>query len=453
MPFSIIILAAGESVRMKSAVPKVLHTIASVPIIDWILTTTKHLNVKERVVVVGSNTKEVEDHVRAYDAGIKFAVQKNKLGTADAVKVGISQLKNLNNDVLILYGDVPFVNPDTIKRMYSKLNEDSESALVVLGFETEDSAHYGRIVTDKNGNMQKIVEFEDCSEEEKQISLCNSGIMMIKGKHIEKLLSKVKTNNAKCEFYLTDIVGIALGQGLKCQYIMTSENEVTGVNDRRDLAIAEETIQIILRKKFLEEGVTLVDPNTVYFSMGTVIAKDVMIFPNVFIGPGVKIESGVQIKSFSHIEGATIEKNVIIGPFARIRPGTVLNENVRIGNFVEVKNSKIASSSKINHLAYVGDTDMGSNVNIGAGVITCNYDGFDKHKTIIEDDVFVGSNVSFIAPISIGKGALIAASSVITKNVGPYELAIERTEQKNIKNGAKVIAEKNRQRHLKDKPL
>ena len=294
---------------------------------------------------------------------------------------------------------LPFISVDTIKKMKNKLDEDLESGLVILGFKAQDPAQYGRLVTDRDGSVKKIVEFLDCSEVEKQITLCNSGIMMIRGKYIEQLLSKVEANNAKGEFYLTDVVSIALEQGINCQHIITKEEEVVAVNNRKELAIAEVVAQISLRNKFLSEGVTLIDPSTVYFSRDTVIAEDVTIFPNVFIGPGVNIESGVQIKSFSHIEGATVEKKVTIGPYARIRSGVTLSEGVRIGNFVEIKNSKIASGSKINHLAYIGDTEMGSNVNIGAGVITCNYDGFNKHKTTIGDDVFVGSNVALVAPI------------------------------------------------------
>ncbi|NRA73762.1 MAG: bifunctional UDP-N-acetylglucosamine diphosphorylase/glucosamine-1-phosphate N-acetyltransferase GlmU [Rickettsiales bacterium] len=442
MSFSIVILAAGQSVRMQSKLPKMLHKLASAPIIDWILATVKNLTVKDCVMVIGPKMSILEDHVKEKNVNIKFTVQEKKLGTADAVKIGISELQDSNENVLVLYGDVPFISADTIKKMQGKLEENPKSALVVLGFESQDPRQYGRLVINSKGQLQKIVEYLDCTELEKKITLCNSGIMMVKKKYIEQLLPKIRANNVKKEFYFTDIVGIALEQKLHCEYFTTKEEEVVAINNRSDLAKAELIIQNHLRNKFLSNGVTLVDPKTVYFSMDTVIANDVIIFPNVFIGAGVKIATGVQINSFSHIEEATIEKNSNIGPFARLRPGTKLSENVRIGNFVEIKNSKIAQGSKIRHLSYIGDTEMGSNVNIGAGAITCNYDGLKKHKTIIEDDAFIGSNAALIAPLTIGKGALVAASSAITKNVASYDLAIERSEQQNIKSGAIKIVEK-----------
>jgi len=444
MSFSTIILAAGQGVRMKSTLPKVMHKIASRPMIDWILATLKKLASKDCVVVIGPEMKILEEHVRQQDSNIKFSVQKKRLGTGDAVKIGLGHLKNQTKNVLILYGDVPFIKAATIKKMESKLAKDPKAALVVLGFEAQDPAHYGRLVINQAGYLQKIVEFLDCTDAEKKISICNSGIMMVNGKNIGQLLSKIKANKIKKEFYLTDVVDIALTQGLDCHHIITKEAEVVAVNNRKDLAKAEATIQDQLRNHFLLNGVTLIDPNSVYFSGDTVIGQDVVIHPNVFIGPGVKIGSDVQIKSFSHIEGAIIKNNATVGPFARIRPGTELGMGVRIGNFVEIKNSKVASGSKINHLTYIGDTKMGSNVNIGAGTITCNYDGFNKHKTTIGDNVFVGSNVALVAPISIGKDALLAAGSVITKDVRAGDLAIERTTQQNIKSGAANIAEKKR---------
>jgi bifunctional UDP-N-acetylglucosamine pyrophosphorylase/glucosamine-1-phosphate N-acetyltransferase len=453
MSLSIIILAAGQSLRMRSPLPKVLHKVASRAIIDYILETVKAIAAKDTVMVVGHHMDILEDHVRNKNSAIKFALQQKKLGTADAVKSGLSELKDLDRDILILYGDVPFITPETISKMRSKLAEDKKNALVVLGFEAQDPAQYGRLSIDQSGQLKKIIEFLDCNEEEKQITLCNSGVMMVRGQHLEQLISKVKPNNAKGEFYFTDIIGIALEQGLVCEYLITKEEEVAAVNNRKDLAKAEGIIQKSLRNKFLEEGVTMIDATSVYFSADTSIEEDVTIFPNVFIGPGVVIKSGVQIKSFSHLEGATIEKNAIIGPFARIRPGTTLGENVKVGNFVEIKNSLIASGSKISHLSYIGDTEMGSNVNIGAGTITCNYDGFNKHKTTIADNVFVGSNVSLVAPVSIGKGAMIAANSAITEDVGSGVLAIARTSQTNIEDGATKISEKNQILQSKNKPL
>jgi bifunctional UDP-N-acetylglucosamine pyrophosphorylase/glucosamine-1-phosphate N-acetyltransferase len=438
---------------MQSKFPKVLHKVASTPIIDCILRTVKEIGVRATVMAVGPQMDMLEDHVRNQNSDIKFAVQGKRLGTADAVRSGLSALGNLNEDVLVLYGDVPFITESTIREMEATLTKKKDVALVVLGFEAKDPAQYGRLVLDAGGRLQKIVEFLDCSAQEKKVTLCNSGIMMVKGKHLEGLLSKVKPDNAKGEFYFTDIVGIALDEGLACEHIVTMEEEVAAVNNRLDLAKAEGIIQASLRNKFLSNGVTLIDPESVYFSMDTIIAQDVTIFPNVFIGPGVTIESGVQIKSFSHLEGVTIQKNANIGPFARIRQGTILGEDVKVGNFVEIKNSKIKSKSKISHLSYIGDTEMGSEVNIGAGVITCNYDGYNKHKTIIEDKVFVGSNVALIAPISIGHAALIGAGSVVTQDVGPGDLAIERTEQKNIKHGAEKIAGKNLEHRKENKPL
>ena len=440
MKISALVLAAGKGSRMESSIPKPMHKIAGYPMIDHVLNTLSRNDIKDIRVVVGPEMANLESHIQKYNNDISIMVQNDRLGTADAVKVGIVEP---HDDVLVLFADTPFIKSTTIRKMYELLYQNQEqNAVVIAGFIAKDPASYGRLVVDSNDHLKEIVEFLDCDEAQKQIGLCNSGIMFINHKHASMLLNKIKNNNSKKEFYLTDIVSIAHSENLACKYITIDESEAIAVNSRSELHQAEKLIQEQLRDKFINNGVTLIDKSTVYFSVDTKIDKDVVIYPNVFIGAGVEIGGRTEIRSFSHIEKAKIGSNNIIGPFARIRPGTNTADSVVIGNFVEVKNSAIQEHTKVNHLSYVGDAYIGKRVNVGAGTITCNYDGYNKHITRILDETFIGSNVCLIAPVSVGKGSIIAAGSVITADVGSDDLAIARVEQRNFVNKASYIRQR-----------
>jgi len=430
---SIIILGAGKGTRMKSNLSKVLHKIANLSMIEHVIYGALNLKPDEINIVISEEMgQEVQNDLKLKYPNLHFTIQKERLGTGHAVKMAVENSK-INPDIsLVLYGDTPFIAKETLENI---LNNSQENDVSVLAFNAKDPASYGRLVT-KGNSLEKIVEFKDATDEEKKITLCNSGVMAINGHQVNDLLSKIGNNNASQEFYLTDIVDIAKNQNLKCSFIKCCEDEVLGVNSKIQLAQAEKIFQNKVRNKMMKNGVTLIDPESVYFSFDTKIANDVIIQPSVVFGPNVNIDSDVEIKSFSHIEGAKISKNAVIGPFARIRPGSNLAENVKIGNFVEVKKSNIASGAKINHLSYVGDANIGQNSNIGAGTITCNYDGYNKFQTNIGENVFIGSNSALIAPINISSNAMIAAGSVITKDVAIGDLAISRSKQMVLKDGS-----------------
>lgn len=442
MSLSAIILAAGEGTRMKSAMPKVMHKLANKPMIGHVLATVKDLKLNQTIVVVGPNMEDLVKHVH-YECGEAHCViQHTRQGSADAVKFGLEAVANKDDDILVLYGDHPLITSATIEKMQKRLLAKDNNALVLISFLAVNPAQYGRIIDQGEGELSEIVEYNDCSAQQKEINLCNSGIMLIRGKLIRELISKIDNNNNKGEYYLTDLVAIACEEGWMCSHITIDESEVMGINSREELVEAEKIIQHNLRKKALANGVTLVAPETVHFSIDTEIERDVVISPYVVFGKGVVLKSGAEIRSFSHIEGATIGSNVKIGPYARIRPGTEIEENAAIGNFVEVKNSKIASGAKIGHLSYIGDAKIGQKVNIGAGTITCNYDGVNKHHTEIKSGAFIGSNTALVAPVTIGEDVIVAAGSVITKNVDDDSLAIARSEQKNLSGKAKSIRQK-----------
>lgn len=435
---SIIILSAGKGTRMKSRLPKVMHKVAGREMVNMVIDEAKKLNPKNITLVVSSEMEIFYEKINNEHKNhpIDFVVQNERKGTGHAVSCAISTFNNdkkLHKKVLILYGDTPLISHQTLEKMLQKINDFS---LCILGFDDEEENAYGRLVINDFGHLEKIVEFKDANEIEKKIALCNSGVIAVDGDALPHLLSQIKNNNSAQEFYLTDIVAIANNQGLKCAFIKTNIAEVLGVNSRIELANIEKIKQKQIRQKMMENGVTLISPKSVHFNFDTEIAQDVIIYPHVFFGPKVKIESDVEIKSFCHIEGAKIQKNAVIGPFARIRPQTEIHENVHIGNFVEIKKSQIAKNSKINHLSYIGDSEIGENTNIGAGTITCNYDGFNKFKTTIGDNVFIGSNSALIAPVEIKNGAIIGAGSVITKNVEADDLAVSRSTQTSIPKGA-----------------
>lgn len=433
---SIIILAAGKGTRMKSELPKVMHKIAGREMLNLVIDEAKALNPQNITIVVSSEMQSTQEKILQDHPEVKisFVLQKERKGTAHAVSTALENLQDLGDQLLILYGDTPLTSRLTMHKMVEKLDDFS---LCILGFDDEEENAYGRLVIDVKGHLEKIVEFKDATDEERKISLCNSGVVAVDGQKIRNLLAKVTDDNAAGEFYLTDIVGIAGAMGLKRTFIKTEIEEVLGVNSRFELAKIETIKQQQLRRKMMDLGVTLTDPTSVYFSYDTKIGCDVIIHPNVFFGPKVHIAKNVEIKSFCHIEGAEIASGAVVGPFARIRPETKIAENVRVGNFVEIKKSQIKRGAKVNHLSYIGDSEIGEDSNIGAGTITCNYDGYNKFKTKIGKNVFVGSNSALVAPIEIGDGALIGAGSVITKNVEADDLAVSRGKQIVVTEGGK----------------
>lgn len=433
---SIVILAAGKGTRMKSELPKVMHKVAGREMLNLVIDEAKALNPQNITIVVSSEMQNTQEKILKAHPEIKisFVLQKERKGTAHAVSTGLENLQDLGDQLLILYGDTPLTSRLTMHKMVEKLNDFS---LCILGFDDEEENAYGRLVIDAKGHLEKIIEFKDATDEERKIALCNSGVVAVDGRQIRSLLAKVSNDNAAGEFYLTDIVGIAGAMGLKRTFIKTEIEEVLGVNSRFELAKIETIKQQQLRKKMMDSGVTLTDPSSVYFAYDTKIGCDVVIHPHVFFGPKVHIEKNVEIKSFCHIEGAEIASGAVVGPFARIRPETKIAENVRVGNFVEIKKSQIKRGAKVNHLSYIGDSEIGEDSNIGAGTITCNYDGYNKFKTTIGKNVFVGSNSALVAPIAIGDGAVIGAGSVITKNVETDDLAVSRGKQVVITEGGK----------------
>ena len=436
MTVSTIILAAGKGTRMKSPKPKILHTIAGKQLITFSLGLAKAINSKETIVVVSEETKK--DTRKSFSENkIKFCLQKNRLGTGDAVKIGIKNLKSKSKYTLVLYADTPFVTKGTIKRMISDASKGSE--IVFLGFKTETKNSYGKFKTGPKRTLIDIIEKNEPGYGSLD-SLSNSGILLARSNIITDLIKKIKNDNTKQEYYLTDIVKMASDHGYSSTYVECKEDECLGVNSQLDLSVAERKFQDNFRKKLMTSGVTLPSPETCFFSHDTVIKAGCIIEPNVIFGTGVTVQSSTIIRSYSYIEETQIGKYCQIGPFARLRPGTNLSEKVKVGNFVEVKNASLAPGSKANHLAYIGDAKIGANTNIGAGTIFCNYDGKNKHSTVVGDNVFVGSNASLIAPLKISDGSIVAAGSAINRDVPPQSLAIARPIQQNkIGLGKKIM--------------
>ena len=430
MSVSIIILAAGKSTRMHSSKSKVMHKIAEKPVLGFILDSCKEANIDKIILITSSQMQEVRDFASNENSSIFHEIQENQLGTADAVKSAL-HLIDKTGLTIIMCGDTPFVSSKTLIKLTQQIAD-----LSLIGFHTNSDNKYGRLIT-YNDDLLSIVEFNDATEQEKQITHCNAGIYAIKNEHLHRLIPLIKNNNSKKEYYLTDIVKFATLNELNCKFIDIDSNEVIGINTREDLSLAQKIMQERIKTKLMNQGVTIINPESSYIAYDFKAGIDVNIYPNVFIGKNVIVEDNVTIHSFSHLEGVNIKNNANIGPFARIRPHTQINENVRIGNFVEIKNSDIASSTKINHLAYVGDSEIGSKTNIGAGTITCNYDGISKKsKTIIGNNVAIGSNCSLVAPLHIADGAFVAAGSVITKNIEEDDLALGRARQINLNKGA-----------------
>jgi bifunctional UDP-N-acetylglucosamine pyrophosphorylase/glucosamine-1-phosphate N-acetyltransferase len=420
-----ILLAAGKGTRMKSRLPKVMHRIAGRPLVSHVLASLAPLGLARAVVVIAPGM----DDVAAEVAPNKTAFQTEQLGTGHAVRAAEQALGDFAGDVLVVYGDTPFVTTATLRRMLERRRQSDNPAVVVLGMRPRDPSGYGRLVQSADGMLDRIVEHKDASEAERAIGLCNSGVMAIDGRILWPLLGRLTNTNAKGEFYLTDIVGLARGDGRGCAIVEAPEEELLGINSRVELAAAEALFQAATRRRVMEEGATLTDPASVFFAADTKIGRDVVIGPNVQFGPGVEIGDEVEIRAFSHIEGARIETGAIIGPFARIRPGSVIGAGAHVGNFVEIKKTELGAGAKANHLTYLGDAVVGPKANIGAGTITCNYDGFNKTQTKIGAGAFIGSDTSLVAPVTVGDGAIVAAGSVITRDVPADALAIARGAQ------------------------
>ena len=427
---SIVILAAGKGSRMKSSLPKVMHKVANREMLNLVIDGAKILKPSNITVVLSEDTISYKDQIQAahQDFSINFVVQKEQKGTAHALVAGVKSVEKVGSKVLVLYGDTPLLSYPTLNMMVESLND---SQLSVLAFDCFEPNNYGRVIIDEKGIVDRIVETKDASLDEQKVTLCNSGVMSM-SKSTLSLIKQIKNENKSGEYYLTDLVKIAKENSLKVSCNKSNQFEVLGVNSKLELATVEKIAQNQLRLQYLDAGVTMIDPDSVYFSFDTLISSDVTIYPNVYFGPGVRIANSVTIKSFSDIEGADIDSGSVIGPFARIRPGTKINKNVKIGNFVEIKAANISDGAKVSHLSYIGDSEVGKNSNIGAGVITCNYDGKNKHKTTIGEDCFIGSNSALVAPVIIANKSLIGAGSVITKNVEEGDLAIARSKQVNL---------------------
>jgi bifunctional UDP-N-acetylglucosamine pyrophosphorylase/glucosamine-1-phosphate N-acetyltransferase len=425
-PLAVIVLAAGKGTRMKSNLHKVLHPIAGRPMLEHLLASVAQLEPQRQVVVVGSGREQLE---AALGTRASIAVQEPQHGTGHAVQMAEGALAGFSGDVLILYGDVPFVKADTMRAMLERLHGADNPAVVVLGFEPDDALQYGRVIADA-GNILKMVEHKDATPEERACRLCNSGLMAVRSEELFALLSRVDNNNSQGEYYLVDIVNIANADGRSCAVVVTADDdEVAGINSRAELAEAEGRWQAKRRKQAMDDGASLIAPETVWFSWDTVVGRDVTIEQNVVFAPGVTVADNVTIHAFCHLEGATLASGVEVGPYARLRPGAVLEEKAKIGNFVEIKKATLGKGAKSNHLRFIGEAYDGAGANIGAGTITCNYDGYFKHKTVIGERAFIGSNSALIAPVKIGADAIVAAGSAVSRDVADGELRMVRAEQ------------------------
>ena len=427
MSTALIILAAGQGTRMMSDLPKVLHQIAGAPLFAHAMASGAALAPEKTILIAGHGANEVRKAALDIDEDVEVILQEEQLGTAHAVAQARAALAGFKGNAFVLYGDTPFIRPETLERMAEARQHHD---VVVLGFEAADPGRYGRLVM-KGDVLERIVEFKDASDQERAITLCNSGVICAEAPVLFDLVSQVGSDNAAGEFYLTDIVAIASQAGLSATAVSCDEAETLGINSRAELARGEAAFQCRARAEALETGVTLIAPDTVYFSHDTLIGRDAVIEPNVVFGPGVTVETGARIRAFSHLEGCHVSTGAIVGPFARLRPGAELANNARVGNFVEIKNAQIGEGAKVGHLSYIGDATLGDACNIGAGTITCNYDGVFKHHTEIGQNAFIGSNTMLVAPVSVGDHALTASGAVITSDVPAEALAISRAKQVN----------------------
>ncbi len=419
-----VILAAGEGTRMRSRLPKVLHRVAGRPMIRHVVAAVEEAGVDRVVVVVGPGMDEVAKAAAPHPT----AIQHDRRGTAHAVLAARSAIAAGAGDVLVVFGDTPLVRPATIAALLAERRRDG-AAVAVLGFRPADPGPYGRFVLDASGGLARIVEAKDATAEERRIGLCNAGLMAIDGGRALALLDRIGCDNAKGEFYLTDLVAVARADGAECCFTEAAVEELMGVNTRADLAAAEAAMQDRLRCRAMAEGATLVAPDTVFLAADTRIGRDTIIHPHVVFGPGVVVGEGVEVRSFSHLEAAMVGDGAIVGPYARLRPGAELAAGAHVGNFVEIKAATIGAGAKVNHLAYIGDASVGPGANIGAGTITCNYDGFAKYRTDIGAGAFIGSNTALVAPVSVGAGAIVGAGSVVTESIPEESVAIARSRQ------------------------
>ena len=423
-PSLAIVLAAGQGTRMKSALPKVLHELAGRAMLSHVMEAASASGLGKTALVIAPGMSAVEETARALKPDVQVFTQDAQFGTAHAVLAARATLEAFTGDVVVLYGDTPLLRPQTLRQILDALKDGAD--LAVLGFEAQNPTGYGRLITDEAGSLKAVREEKDASGEERAVTLCNSGVFAFRGENLLRLLDRIGNNNAKGEYYLTDAVELAYGDALKTAVVICAEEEVMGVNSKVQLASAEAGLQERLRVRAMEDGVTLIAPDTVFLCDDTKLGRDVIVEPNVVFGPGVTVEEGARIRAFSHLEGAHVGKGAIVGPFARLRPGTDLGADVRVGNFVEVKNATMEEGAKANHLAYVGDARVGARANLGAGTITCNYDGFEKHRTDVGNGAFVGSNSALVAPVRIGDGAYIGSGSVISKDVPADALVVTR---------------------------
>jgi bifunctional UDP-N-acetylglucosamine pyrophosphorylase/glucosamine-1-phosphate N-acetyltransferase len=408
-----VILAAGKGTRMKSDTHKVLHPIAGRPMIKFLLDSVAALSPARTVMVVGALREQLEAALAGQ--GVDFAIQSEQLGTAHAVLQAEQALAGFDGDVLLLSGDVPFVRPETMRALLEALHAPERPAAVVMGFRPADPAAYGRIVADPDGRVRKMVEFKDASPEERAVGLCNANLFAVRAADLWPILKRIGNANAQGEYYLPDLVTIAIADGRAVRVIEGDPIEATGPNSRAEIAQAEAMWQVERRAQAMADGASLVAPDTVWFSWDSEIGRDVLIEPNVVFGPGVRVADGATIRAFSHLEGATVGPGAEVGPYARLRPGAVLGSKAKVGNFVEVKKATLGEGAKANHLTYLGDAEIGAGANIGAGTITCNYDGFFKYRTVIGEGAFIGSNSALVAPVTIGAGAIVGAGATVTQ--------------------------------------
>jgi len=437
MSIALVILAAGKGTRMNSDLPKVLHPIGQAPMLAHAMQSGAALEPARTVIVAGHGADAVARAVAEIDEDAQVVIQEEQLGTAHAVDQARAALAGFEGDIVVLYGDTPFVSPETLERMIAARKAND---LVILGFDAADPARYGRLVMDGD-RLERIVEYKDATDEERAISFCNSGLLACDAATLFDLIAAVGNDNAAGEYYLTDVVELAAARGLSVTAVACDESETLGINSRADLAAAEAVFQERARAELLDIGITLTAPETVFLAFDTVIGRDTVIEPNVVFGLGVTVESGATLRAFSHLEGCHVSRGAIVGPYARLRPGAELGEDSHVGNFVEIKNAYIGEGAKANHLTYIGDASVGAGTNIGAGTITCNYDGVMKHHTEIGRNAFIGSNTMLVAPVTIGDGALTASGSVITRDVEPGALALARADQVNKPGRARKLFE------------
>ncbi len=422
-PIALIVLAAGQGSRMQSDLPKVLHRLAGVPLVAHALAAGRSLDPQEIVVVAGHGAEQVAKAVGKLEPDAKIALQTEQLGTGHAVAQALPELAGFSGKVIVLYGDTPFISAETLEALAAH-----SADVVVLGFEAADPGRYGRLVTGPSG-LERIVEFKDADEAIRAIRLCNSGVLAADAALLRELIGQLGNDNAAGEYYLTDVVGLARAAGRSADVVTCDEAETLGINTRVELSAAEAAFQARARAEALENGVTLSDAATVWFALDTWIGRDAIIGQNVVFGPGVTIESGAEILPFCHLEGCHVSSGATVGPFARLRPGAELGGDVHVGNFVEIKNSQLHEGVKVGHLTYLGDAEIGEATNIGAGTVTCNYDGVSKHRTVIGANAFIGSDTMLVAPVRVGARAMTASGSVITQDVADDALAVARARQ------------------------